>query len=157
MAGSVNKAIILGRLGQDPEVRSTQAGAKIVQLSVATSESWKNRDGEKQERTTWHKVVIFNEGLGGIAERFLKKGSNVYLEGQMQTREWTDKDGVKKYTTEIVLQQFRGELTLLGDPKGGGRTDDDSEHHDQRPRKNSTGRSQPAQRQADIDDDSIPF
>jgi single-strand DNA-binding protein len=120
MAGSVNKVILLGNLGKDPEVRSTQDGRKIVNLSVATSESWKDKSsGERREKTEWHRVVIFNENLAGIAERFLKKGSKVYLEGQIQTRKYTDNSGVEKFSTEVVLQNYRGELTLL-DSKGGG-------------------------------------
>src|SRR5882757_2691632 len=120
MAGSVNKVILVGNLGRDPEVRSTQDGRKIVNLSVATSESWKDKmSGERREKTEWHRVVIFNENLAGIAERFLKKGSKVYLEGQIQTRKYTDNSGVEKFSTEVVLQNYRGELTLL-DSKGGG-------------------------------------
>lgn len=120
MAGSVNKAIIIGNVGKDPEVRSTQGGKKMVTLSVATSETWKDRNsGERQERTEWHRVVLFNERLADVAERYLRKGAKVYVEGQLQTRKWTDQSGAEKYTTEIVLQQFRGELTLL-DGKGGG-------------------------------------
>jgi single-strand DNA-binding protein len=120
MAGSVNKVILVGNLGRDPETRHTQAGAAIVNFTLATSESWRDRtSGERQERTEWHRVVIFNENLGKIAQQYLKKGSKVYLEGSLQTRKWTDKDGQEKYTTEIVLQRFRGELTLL-DSRGGG-------------------------------------
>ena len=119
MAGSVNKVILIGNLGRDPEVRSTQDGAKIVQLSVATSEQWKDRNsGERRERTEWHRVVIFNERLGEVAERYLRKGSKVYLEGQLQTRKWQDKEGQDRYTTEVVLGRFRGELTML-DSRGG--------------------------------------
>ena len=115
MAGSVNKVILLGNLGRDPEIRNTQDGAKIVNLSVATSERWKDRmSGEPRERTEWHRVVIFNENLARVAEQYLRKGSSVYLEGQLQTRKWTDQQGVEKYTTEVVLGRFRGELTLLG-------------------------------------------
>lgn len=120
MAGSVNKVILVGSLGKDPDVRSTQSGQKIVNMSVATSESWKDKSsGERKEKTEWHRVVIFNEGLGGIAEKYLKKGSKVYLEGQLQTRKWTDQSGTEKYSTEVVLAAFKGELTLLGDPSGG--------------------------------------
>ena len=119
MAGSVNKVILIGNLGRDPEVRSTQDGAKIVQLSVATSESWKDKSsGERRERTEWHRVVIFNEHLTNIAEQYLRKGSKVYLEGQLQTRKWQDKEGMERYTTEIVLGRFKGELTML-DTRGG--------------------------------------
>ncbi|MBK8246159.1 MAG: single-stranded DNA-binding protein [Gemmatimonadetes bacterium] len=120
MAGSVNKAIIIGNVGKDPEVRSTQGGKKVVTLSVATSETWKDRNsGERQERTEWHRVVIFNERLAEVAEKYVRKGAKVHVEGALQTRKWTDQSGAEKYTTEIVLQAFRGELTLL-DGKGGG-------------------------------------
>ena len=115
MAGSVNKVTLVGNLGRDPEVRSTQDGGTIVQLSLATSESWKDKSsGERKEKTEWHRVVIFNEALGKVAEQYLRKGSTVYLEGQLQTRKWADKDGVDKYSTEVVLQRYRGELTMLG-------------------------------------------
>lgn len=112
---SVNKVILLGNVGRDPEVRHTQDGKPIVNLSIATSESWKDRNsGERKEKTEWHRVVIFNEGLAKVAEAYLKKGSSVYIEGQLQTRKWTDKDGAEKYSTEIVLQAFNGALVLLG-------------------------------------------
>jgi single-strand DNA-binding protein len=120
MAGSVNKVILVGNLGRDPEVRHSQDGSKIVHLSVATSESWKDRgSGERKERTEWHRVVIFNDRVGEIAERYLRKGSKVYLEGALQTRKWTGQDGQERYTTEVVLGRFRGELTLL-DARGEG-------------------------------------
>jgi single-strand DNA-binding protein len=123
MAGSVNKVILVGNLGKDPEVRTMQNGGKVCSFTLATSESWKDRNsGERQERTQWHQIAIFNENLAGIAERYLKKGSKVYLEGQLETRKWQDQSGNDRYTTEVVLRQFRGELTLLdraGD--GGGR------------------------------------
>jgi single-strand DNA-binding protein len=119
MAGSVNKVILVGNLGRDPEVRNTQDGSRIVSFSVATSEAWKDRgSGERKERTEWHRVVIFNDKLGEIAERYLRKGSKVYLEGALQTRKWTGQDGQERTTTEVVLQRFRGELTLL-DARGG--------------------------------------
>ena len=119
MAGSVNKVILIGNLGRDPETRSTQDGTKIVHLNLATSENWKDRNsGERRERTEWHRVVIFNERLAEVAEKYLRKGSKVYVEGQLQTRKWTDQSGQEKYTTEIVLQRFRGELTML-DGRGG--------------------------------------
>jgi single-strand DNA-binding protein len=119
MAGSVNKVILLGNLGRDPEIRNTQDGSKIVNLSLATSESWKDRaSGERKEKTEWHRVVIFNPNLADIAERYLKKGSKVYLEGALQTRKWTDKDGQERYSTEVVIGRFKGELTLL-DGRGG--------------------------------------
>ena len=116
MSGSVNKVTLVGNLGRDPEVRAMQNGDKIVQLSVATSDRWKDKSsGEQRERTEWHRVVIFNDALGKIAEQYLKKGSTVYLEGQLQTRKWTDQQsGQEKYTTEVVLQKYRGDLTLLG-------------------------------------------
>jgi single-strand DNA-binding protein len=115
MAGSINKVILVGNLGRDPEVRATQDGSKIVNLSLATSERWKDRNsGEQREKTEWHRVVIFNENLGRIAEQYLRKGSTCYIEGQVQTRKWTDQQGVEKYSTEVVLQRYRGELTLLG-------------------------------------------
>ena len=116
MSGSVNKVTLVGNLGRDPEVRAMQNGDKIIQLSVATSDRWKDKStGEQRERTEWHRVVIFNDALGKIAEQYLKKGSTVYLEGQLQTRKWTDQQsGQEKYTTEVVLQRYRGELTLLG-------------------------------------------
>ena len=120
MAGSVNKVILVGNLGRDPEIRSTQDGTRVANLSVATSESWRDKNsGERRERTEWHRVVIFNDRLVEIAERYLKKGSKIYIEGALQTRKWTDQSGQEKYTTEVVLQKFRGELTML-DGRGGG-------------------------------------
>jgi single-strand DNA-binding protein len=114
MAGSVNKVILVGNLGRDPEVRNTQDGRKVVNLSLATSESWRDRQsGERKERTEWHRVVIFNENLAEVAEKYLKKGAKIFIEGQLQTRKWTDQSGAEKYTTEVVLQRFRGELTML--------------------------------------------
>ena len=116
MSGSINKVILIGNLGADPDIRAMQNGDKVVQLSIATSDRWKDKaTGEPRERTEWHRVVIFNEALGNIAEQYLKKGSTVYLEGQLQTRKWTDQQsGQEKYTTEIVLQRYKGQLTLLG-------------------------------------------
>ncbi len=120
MAGSVNKVILVGNLGRDPEIRSLQDGTKVANLSVATSETWRDRDsGERRKRTEWHRVVIFNDRLADVAEKYLRKGSKVYLEGQLQTRKWTGQDGQDRYTTEVVLQRFRGELTML-DSRGGG-------------------------------------
>ena len=122
MAGSVNKVILVGNLGRDPEVRFGSDGLKIVSLSVATSESWKDKNtGERKEKTEWHRVVIFNERLADIAEKYLHKGSKIYLEGQLQTRKWTDQQGHERYTTEVVVSRVRGELTLL-DSKGEGTT-----------------------------------
>ena len=122
MAGSVNKVILIGNLGADPEVRHTQDGNPIVNLRLATNETWKDRQtGERRERVEWHRVVIFNENLGRIAQQYLRKGSKVYLEGQLQTRKWTDQSGQERYTTEVVLQRYRGELTMLdGRGEGGG-------------------------------------
>jgi single-strand DNA-binding protein len=120
MAGSVNKVILVGNLGRDPEVRHTQDGRAIVNLSIATSESWRDKQsGERKEKTEWHRVVIFNENLAKVAEQYLKKGAKVYIEGQLQTRKYTDNAGVEKFSTEVVLQQYRGELTML-DSRGGG-------------------------------------
>ena len=119
MAG-VNKVILVGNLGADPESRSFSNGGEVVNLSVATSETWKDRDGNRQERTEWHRVAIFNENLGRVAKNYLRKGSKVYLEGQLQTRKWQDQNGQDKYTTEIVLQRYRGELVLLDPREGGG-------------------------------------
>lgn len=114
MAGSINKVILVGNLGREPEVRYAQDGGKIVTFSVATSETWKDRGtGERKERTEWHRVVVFNDHLADVSERFLHKGSKVYLEGQLQTRKWTDNAGIEKYTTEVVLAKYRGELTML--------------------------------------------
>jgi len=121
MAGSVNKVILIGNLGRDPELRSTQDGIRIANLAVATSESWRDRvSGERKERTEWHRVVIFNERLAEIAEKYLKKGAKVYIEGALQTRKWTDNSGQERYTTEVVLQRFRGELTMLDGARGAG-------------------------------------
>ena len=115
MAGSVNKVMLLGNLGQDPVVRTSQDGNKIVQLSIATSDRWKDRNsGEQREKTEWHRVVIFNENLSNIAEQYLKKGSTVFVEGQLQTRKWQDQNGIDKYTTEVILGRFRGELAMIG-------------------------------------------
>ena len=121
MAGSVNKVILVGNLGKDPEVRRMTSGDPVVNLSIATSESWRDKaSGEKKEKTEWHRVVIFNKNLADVAEKYLKKGAKVYVEGQLQTRKWTDKDGAEKYSTEVVLQNFRGELTMLDGKSGGG-------------------------------------
>jgi single-strand DNA-binding protein len=121
MAGSVNKVILVGNLGRDPEVRSFQNGGKVVNLRIATSETWRDKaTGERKERTEWHSVAIFNENIGKIAEQYLRKGSKVYVEGQLETRKWQDQSGADRYSTEVVLRQYRGELTLLGGRDGGG-------------------------------------
>ena len=120
MAGSVNKVILVGNLGKDPEIRRTQDGRPIANLSIATSETWRDKaTGERKEKTEWHRVVIFNEGLCKVAEQYLKKGAKVYIEGQLQTRKWTDQSGAEKYSTEVVLQGFNSNLTML-DGRGGG-------------------------------------
>jgi single-strand DNA-binding protein len=120
MAGSINKVILIGNLGRDPEVKTMQNGNRVCNLNVATSETWRDRtSGERKERTEWHRVVIFNERLLEVAEKYLKKGSKVYLEGALQTRKWTDQSGQERYTTEVVLQQYRGELTMLDGRSGG--------------------------------------
>lgn len=120
MAGSINKVILVGNLGRDPEVRHTNSGAKIVHLSVATSDSWKDKNGERQEKTEWHRVVVFNSNLADFAERFLKKGSKVYIEGALQTRRYTDASGQEKFSTEVVLGAYRGELVSLDAKLGAG-------------------------------------
>ena len=165
MAG-VNKVILVGNLGADPEARSLNNGGEVVNLRVATSEQWKDRDGNRQERTEWHQVVIFNENLGRVAKSYLKKGSKVYLEGQLQTRKWTDNQGNDKYTTEVVLQRFRGELVLLdsrdGGGGGGGRDFGGGGYGDDFGGASSGGgsqrqqRPQPAAFDTDLDDD-VPF
>src|ERR1700748_2367940 len=130
MAGSVNKGVFIGNLGGDPETRRMTSGDPVVNLSIATSESWRDKaSGERKEKTEWHRVVIFHTNLADVAEKYLRKGSKVYLEGQLATRKWTDKDGAEKYSTEIVLNRFRGELTMLdtrGEGGGGGRAVSDS-------------------------------
>jgi single-strand DNA-binding protein len=153
MAGSVNKVILIGNLGRDPEARQLQDGNKVVNFSVATSERWRDRQsGEQRERTEWHRVVIFNERLAEVAERYLRKGSKVYLEGELQTRKWTGNDGQERYTTEVVLQRFRGALTLLdsrGDTGSGPPPDEDYGQPAATPARKGTG--------APDFDDEIPF
>lgn len=118
MAGSVNKVILVGNVGKDPEIRTTQSGGKVAQLSVATADSWKDKSsGEKKEKTEWHRVVVFNDGLTQIIEKYVTKGSKIYIEGQLQTRKWTDQSGVDRYSTEIVLQKFGGQIVLLNSNK----------------------------------------
>jgi single-strand DNA-binding protein len=158
MAGSVNKVILVGNLGKDPEVRTLNSGDKVVNLTLATSETWRDKNsGERKEKTEWHRIVIFNDNLAKVAESYLKKGAKVYVEGSLQTRKWTDNSGVEKYSTEIVLQKFRGELTMLDGRSGGG---------DEREEGGYGGGFQPATRaqpsgpretfSADLDDE-IPF
>ncbi len=119
MSGSVNKVVLIGRLVRDPEIRASQNGKSIVSFTIATSETWKDKSGERKEKSEFHRVVIFNEGLAKVAEQYLKKGTTVYLEGQLQTRKWTNKDGVEQYSTEVVLQNYRGELVMLGGKSAG--------------------------------------
>jgi len=164
MAG-VNKVILVGNLGADPESRSFSNGGEVVNLRVATSETWKDRDGNRQEKTEWHSVAIFNENLGRVAKSYLRKGSKVYLEGQLQTRKWQDQSGADRYTTEIVLQKFRGELVLLDSREGGGASGSGggSRSHDEGDFGGGGGggskpqsRPQPAAFDTDLDDD-VPF
>ena len=165
MAGSVNKVILVGNLGRDPEIRSTQDGMRIANLAVATSETWRDKmSGERKERTEWHRVAIFNERLAEFAEKYLKKGRKVYVEGALQTRKWTDNAGQERYTTEVVLTRFRGELTMLDGARDGGRAgggamdagydDGDAGDFASAPRAASPARNRAAN--ADLDDE-IPF
>jgi single-strand DNA-binding protein len=161
MAGSVNKVILVGNLGKDPEVRHTQDGKAIVNLSLATSENWRDKaTGERKERTEWHRVVIFNENLAKVAEQYLKKGATVYIEGALQTRKWTDKDGAEKYSTEVVLQNFRGELTMLGGRGGSageGAGSGGDEFGQSSPMDRPRGAAGKAQSFARDLDDEVPF
>lgn len=164
MAGSVNKVILIGNLGRDPEVRSMQNGGKVCNLSLATGESWKDKaTGERREKTEWHRIVIFNENLINVAERYLKKGSKIYIEGQIETRKWTDQSGAEKYSTEIVLRPFRGELTMLDGRDGGGSSDgsyggggDYNQAPAREPARQSSGGDIGGGRGPDLDDE-IPF
>ena len=156
MAGSVNKVILVGNLGRDPEVRRMQDGNPVVNLSVATSETWRDKaSGERKEQTEWHRVVIFNERLAEVAEKYLRKGSKVYVEGQLRTRKWTDQSGQERYSTEVVLNRFRGELTMLDGARGaapGG----DYGPPDEAPQGASLGSARSGAGGGDLDDD-IPF
>jgi len=169
MAGSVNKVILVGNLGRDPEIKRMPSGDAIVNFSIATSETWRDKQtGERKEKTEWHRIVIFNEGLAKIAEQYLRKGSKVYIEGQLQTREWQDKDGTKRSTTEVVLQRYRGEMTLLdgrgdGAPSAGRDMVEDGASggydrggYDRGGAPNRAPAARPASRPSDMDDD-IPF
>ena len=160
MAG-VNKVILVGNLGDDPEVRSLNNGGEVVNMRVATSENWKDRDGNRQERTEWHRVVIFNENLGRVAKSYLKKGSKVYLEGQIQTRKWQDQSGQDRYSTEVVLQRFRGELVLLDSRGSGGGSYGGDDYGDAAGGDSGGGAARPQARpqpafDTDLDDD-VPF
>jgi single-strand DNA-binding protein len=161
MAGSVNKVILVGNLGRDPEIRSTQDGIRIANLNLATSESWRDKmSGERKEKTEWHRVVIFNERLTELAEKYLRKGSKVYVEGALQTRKWTDNAGVEKYSTEIVLTRFRGELTMLDPARGSGAGEPSYDEGDTGSFSAGPRSAAPAARgraaNADLDDE-IPF
>ncbi len=167
MAGSVNKVILVGNLGRDPEIRSTQDGMRIANLAIATSETWRDKmSGERKERTEWHRVVIFNERLSEVAEKYLSKGSKVYVEGALQTRKWTDNSGQERYTTEVVLQRFRGELTMLDGARGAGQARRSKAGYDEgyagggfgdEPR--ASGPATPARGRIPVNDldDDIPF
>lgn len=178
MAGSVNKVILVGNVGRDPEIRRMGDGKPVVNLSIATSETWKDRNtGERKEKTEWHRVVIFNENIARVVEQYVKKGSKLYIEGALQTRKWTDQSGVEKYTTEIVIQAFNGQLTLLdsaggnrggGDDygnSGGGFGDEPLNPYLDAPNASSSGQgggfdrkpSGGGQKMADVLDDEIPF
>lgn len=171
MSGSVNKVILIGNLGRDPEVRRMNSGDSVVSFSIATTESWKDKQsGERRDKTEWHNIVIFNENLGRVAEQYCKKGSKVYIEGQLQTRKYTDKDGNERQTTEIVLQRFRGELTLLdsrnsrgdnaGDERGAFSSGGGSSFGRSAPMERSGGARPAASsggRMSDAIDDDIPF
>src|SRR5579883_1031 len=163
MAGSVNKVILIGNLGADPEIRRTQHGRPVANLRIATSESWKDKaTGERRERTEWHRVVIFNENLCRIAEQYLKKGSKVYIEGALQTRKWQDQSGQDRYSTEVVLQNFRGELTLLdragsgASAAGGGDMDEGGEFGSPGPTRKVAAAAGAGSTRGDMDDE-IPF
>ena len=154
MAGSVNKVILVGNLGQDPEIRSLQDGRQVANFSIATSESWKDKNtGERKEKTEWHRVVVFNDNLVGVIKNYVKKGAKLYIEGSLQTRKWTDKDGAEKYSTEVVLQGFNGTLTMLDGKRDGGSNEQSYNAPQQ-----SYGQSAPAAKPAaELLDDEIPF
>ncbi len=157
MAGSVNKVILVGNLGRDPEIRSFQNGGRVANLSLATSESWRDKaTGERKERTAWHRVAIFNDRLVEVVEKYLKKGAKVYIEGQLETRKWTDQSGQEKYTTEVVLRQFRGELTMLDGRGGGGGAGPEDDMGGSTPPSSGGGPARGG-RKSDVLDDDIPF
>ena len=156
MAGSINIVILVGNLGRDPDSRTMQDGNPVVNLSIATSENWRDKNsGERRERTEWHRVVIFNDKLAEVAQKYLRKGSKVYLEGQLQTRKWTDQSGMEKYTTEVVLQRYRGELTML-DGRSDGTGANDFGNDNQIENSSSSPSDMSGNRSADLDDE-IPF
>lgn len=160
MAGSVNKVILIGNVGVEPEIRNMQSGDRVANLSIATSESWKDKSGERQERTQWHKIVVFNQNIVGVVEKYVKKGAKLYIEGQLETRKW-EKDGVPQYTTEVVIKPFRGELTML-DSKGGssggyGASDMDQSGYSAAPPARASGSGAATAAKADEFEDEIPF
>lgn len=158
MAGSLNKVVLIGNLGRDPEIRSTGDGREIANFSVATSETWKDRStGEKKERTEWHRVVVFSEGLVGVVKNYVKKGSKLYLEGQLQTRKWTDNDGVEKYTTEVVLQNYNSTLILLDNRNSEGGFDDRAMGHSSHESRNNKVSNSGSSFENNELDDEIPF
>jgi single-strand DNA-binding protein len=158
MSGSINKVILVGNLGRDPEVRQTNQGQKLANLAIATSERWTDRQsGEKRERTEWHRVVIFDDRLVDVAEKFLKKGSKVYLEGQLQTRKWKDQQDQERYTTEIVLQRYRGELQMMDGRQGGGQPAQNAEPAGQPAAAAPQPQPAPQDKQSTDLDDEIPF
>ena len=163
MAGSVNKVILVGNVGRDPEVRTTQDGNKVVNFSIATSERWNDRaSGERKERTEWHRIVVFNENIANVVEKYVRKGTPVYVEGQLQTRKYTDQSGVEKYTTEIVIGRFKGELTLLGGgDRGGAEAGEGGYTRERQPARSGAGGGAPSWEPprgggSDLDDE-IPF
>lgn len=158
MAGSVNKVILIGNVGVEPEIRNMQSGDRVANLSLATSESWKDKSGERQERTQWHKIVVFNQNIVGVVEKYVKKGAKLYIEGQLETRKW-EKDGVPQYTTEVVIKPFRGELTMLdskGSGGGYGASDMDQSAYSAAPARASGGGAATAAK-VDEFEDEIPF
>lgn len=160
MAGSVNKVILVGNVGVEPEIRSMQSGDRVANLSLATSETWKDKNGERQEKTQWHKVVVFNQNIVGVVEKYIKKGAKLYVEGQLETRKWTDQSGQEKYTTEVVIKPFRGELTML-DSKGSGgggygASDMEQSSYSPGPARSSGGGAATAAK-VDEFEDEIPF
>ncbi|GAA0630535.1 single-stranded DNA-binding protein [Brevundimonas kwangchunensis] len=159
MAGSVNKVILVGNLGRDPEIRTLNNGEKVANLSLATSEQWRDKStGERKEKTEWHRVVVFNDNIVKVVENYLKKGSTIYVEGSLQTRKWTDQQGVEKYSTEIVIQRFNGQLTMLGGRDGGGSSGGGPRDDDYSSGFSTGGANKPSGPRESYDlNDDIPF
>jgi single-strand DNA-binding protein len=155
MAGSVNKVILVGNVGVEPEIRNMQSGDRVANISLATSETWKDKSGERQEKTQWHKVVVFNQNIVGVVEKYVKKGAKLYIEGQLETRKW-EKDGVPQYTTEVVIKPFRGELTMLDSKGGGGFGESEQSSYSPAPARSSGGGAATAAK-VDEFEDEIPF